>query len=113
MKTGKTECSETSAYKIQTPGNYPEENIQYLLMPHIHTLVGMAPLQLTIHVFSVKYMPLPKKPFLKSRDPAFTLRYRLGTKKRGLSIQNTAYNTRQYNQMAEILQIKVELGSEQ
>jgi hypothetical protein len=24
-----TECSETSAYKIQTPGNYPEENIQY------------------------------------------------------------------------------------
>jgi hypothetical protein len=22
------ECSETSAYKIQTPGNYPEENIQ-------------------------------------------------------------------------------------
>jgi len=23
-----TECSETSAYKIQTPGNYPEENIK-------------------------------------------------------------------------------------
>ena len=23
------ECSETSAYKIQTPGNYPEESIQY------------------------------------------------------------------------------------
>jgi hypothetical protein len=23
-----TVCSETSAYKIQTPGNYPEENIQ-------------------------------------------------------------------------------------
>jgi len=23
-----TECSETSAYKIQTPRNYPEENIQ-------------------------------------------------------------------------------------
>jgi hypothetical protein len=23
-----TECSETSAYKIQTPGNYTEENIQ-------------------------------------------------------------------------------------
>jgi hypothetical protein len=22
------ECSETSAYKIQTPGNYPEEKIQ-------------------------------------------------------------------------------------
>jgi hypothetical protein len=24
-----TECSETSAYKIQTPGNYPEEIIQH------------------------------------------------------------------------------------
>ena len=24
-----TECSETSAYKIQTPGYYPEENIQH------------------------------------------------------------------------------------
>ena len=23
-----TECSETSAYKIQTPGNYPKESIQ-------------------------------------------------------------------------------------
>jgi len=28
MKKEQTECSETSAYKIQTPGNYPEENIQ-------------------------------------------------------------------------------------
>jgi hypothetical protein len=25
-----TECSEPSAYKIQTPENYPEENIQHL-----------------------------------------------------------------------------------
>ena len=24
-----TECSETSAYEIQTPGNYPEESIQH------------------------------------------------------------------------------------
>jgi hypothetical protein len=24
-----TACSETSAYKIQTPGNYPEESIQH------------------------------------------------------------------------------------
>jgi hypothetical protein len=24
-----TECSETSAYKIQTPGNYPEESIKH------------------------------------------------------------------------------------
>jgi len=28
MKMEQAECSETSAYKIQTPGNYPEENIQ-------------------------------------------------------------------------------------
>jgi hypothetical protein len=25
-----TECSETLEYKIQTPGNYPEENIQHI-----------------------------------------------------------------------------------
>jgi hypothetical protein len=24
-----TECSETWAYKIQTPGNYPEESMQH------------------------------------------------------------------------------------
>jgi len=28
MKVEQTECSETSAYKIQTPGNYPEESIK-------------------------------------------------------------------------------------
>ena len=32
MKMEQTECSETSAYKIRTPGNYPEENIQHNLM---------------------------------------------------------------------------------
>jgi len=29
MKMEQTECSKTSAYKIQTPGNYPEENLQH------------------------------------------------------------------------------------
>jgi len=29
MKMEQTEYSETSAYKIQTPRNYPEESIQY------------------------------------------------------------------------------------
>jgi hypothetical protein len=29
MSMEQTECSETSAYKIQTPGNYPEESIQH------------------------------------------------------------------------------------
>jgi hypothetical protein len=28
MKMEQTECSETLAYKLQTPGNYPEESIQ-------------------------------------------------------------------------------------
>jgi hypothetical protein len=28
MKVEQIECSETLAYKIQMPGNYPEENIQ-------------------------------------------------------------------------------------
>ena len=45
------QCSETSAYKIQTPGNYPEENIQHTehgesLKSRIHFLVDyriMAP----------------------------------------------------------------------
>jgi len=29
MKMEETECYETSAYKIQTPGNYPEESKQH------------------------------------------------------------------------------------
>jgi hypothetical protein len=29
MKMEQIECSKTSAYKIQTPENYPEENIQH------------------------------------------------------------------------------------
>jgi len=29
MKMEKTKCSERSAYKIQTPGKYPEEIIQH------------------------------------------------------------------------------------
>jgi len=29
MKMEQTECSETLAYKIQTPGNYLEESIRY------------------------------------------------------------------------------------
>jgi len=29
MKMEETGCSETSAYNIQTPGNFPEEGIQH------------------------------------------------------------------------------------
>jgi len=32
MKMEQTECSETSAYKLQMPGNYPEENIQQIFI---------------------------------------------------------------------------------
>jgi len=28
MKMEQTECSETSVYKLQTPGNYPKESIR-------------------------------------------------------------------------------------
>ena len=31
MKMEQAECSEMSAYKIQTSGNYPEENIQHII----------------------------------------------------------------------------------
>ena len=39
MNMEQTKCSETSAYKIQTPGNYPEESIQNVLF-HIHRRLG-------------------------------------------------------------------------
>ena len=29
MTMEQTECSETSAFKLQTPGNYPKESIQH------------------------------------------------------------------------------------
>jgi len=32
MKMEQTECSEMSAYKIRTPGNYPEESIQNFII---------------------------------------------------------------------------------
>jgi hypothetical protein len=43
MKMEQTGSSETSAYKIQTPGNYPEENIKHSerdesLKSRIHTI---------------------------------------------------------------------------
>ena len=37
-----TECSETLAYKIQTPGNYPEESIQQLLSEYESLRMKMA-----------------------------------------------------------------------
>jgi hypothetical protein len=34
VKMEQTECSETSAYKIQTPGIYPEENTKEIISPN-------------------------------------------------------------------------------
>jgi hypothetical protein len=45
---GQTECSEMSAYKIQMPGNYPEENIQQL-MPVTNCILLCAFLALCIN----------------------------------------------------------------
>jgi len=41
MKMEQTECSETSAYKIQMPGNYPEEKIQHT--EHSESLKSIIP----------------------------------------------------------------------
>ena len=45
-----TECSETSAYKIQAPGNYPEENIQ-----HTEDVMGNTGLDLRIKLCSAPH----------------------------------------------------------
>ena len=44
---GGTECSETSAYKIQTPGNYPEESIETCSVFHF-TIVFVIRLQVRL-----------------------------------------------------------------
>ena len=50
MKMEQTECSETSAYKIQMPGNYPKESIQ-------HTEHGES-LKLSLNInFSIAFFP--------------------------------------------------------
>jgi len=46
-----TECSEISAYKIQTPGNYPEESIQCLLFT---TFIILRNICSIIHILSRK-----------------------------------------------------------
>jgi len=46
MKMEQTECSETSAYKIQTPGNYPEERIQHT--EHSESLKSRVTVLLTV-----------------------------------------------------------------
>jgi len=51
MKMEQTECSETSAYKHQTPGNYPKESIQ-------HTEHGKSLKSRMIHSVTKTFTPL-------------------------------------------------------
>jgi hypothetical protein len=63
MKMEQAECSETFAYKIPTPGNYPEESIQdiFLFLQHTQTGPGIYPLfykTCTVFFFGVKPLGL-------------------------------------------------------
>ena len=56
MKMEQIECSETSAYTIQTSGNYPEESIQYSehgenLKSRIHKRIVCNKIILTVNTF--------------------------------------------------------------
>jgi len=55
MKMEQTEFSETSAYKIQMPGNYPEKNIKqkiFFLLHKIKTATGDPPSPYSMGVVS-------------------------------------------------------------
>ena len=43
MKMEQTDCSKTSAYKIQTPWNYPEETMLTLLVKQFRTVPTDSP----------------------------------------------------------------------
>ena len=60
-----TVCSETSAYKIQTPGNYPEEIIQH----SEHGEISKSIIYTSSFIYSLKYSfphlpPSPLFPFI-------------------------------------------------
>jgi hypothetical protein len=52
------ECSETSAYKIQTPGNHPEENIHHVFskqktqFSRVWTVIDLISLLLTTRLLT-------------------------------------------------------------
>jgi len=72
MKMERTKCSETSAYKIQTPENYPEESIHYLIVI-LSQLTGITLecIKISHDVFSI---------FLSDLSFTVTLSYILGTR---------------------------------
>jgi hypothetical protein len=72
MKMEQTECSETSAYKIQTSGNYPEESIQHVQgFLHVGTLLYLSIFNL------LKYISLICHKSVTTQNLAFLIyRYR-------------------------------------
>ena len=74
-----TECSETSAYKIQTSRNYPEESIQ-------HSEHGESLKSRILHLYgeeTVMEQSVPKRRHIKFRRRGIT-------QKKAYNIQNTA-----------------------
>jgi len=69
MKMEQTECSETTAYKIQTPGNYPEENIQQ----EINDLYSSPSTVYRIGGKNMLYHKLPVKEELLFYNPVFSM----------------------------------------
>jgi len=55
MKMEQTECSETSEYKIQMPGNYPEESIQHSV--HSESLKSRIKLTCCLHLQGKLFYP--------------------------------------------------------
>jgi len=70
MKMEQTECSEMSAYKIQTPGNYPEENIQDAYYPlECCNLRGIhRPVIFTAKLLNFKYKKVQNIKYQNSKD---------------------------------------------
>ena len=56
MKMEQTECSETSGYKIHTPGNYPEESIQH--SEHGESFKSRKPKLHTHREYALRFYPL-------------------------------------------------------
>jgi hypothetical protein len=62
MKLEQTECFETSAYKIQTPQNSPEESIQHsehgeILKSRTYMILGKSPeFQITIFFLQIPFL---------------------------------------------------------
>jgi hypothetical protein len=56
MKMEQSECSKTSAYKIRTPRNYPEENIRHRLFAFLQEifLISYIFLLLYVHLFNIE-----------------------------------------------------------